>query len=77
MLSAYVVPKVCESVTLEEVLLTVAAYGLVLCVPSNFSPEREFSCMGFPPDRIPADWKRANIVVKNSTTAKLEPPCAA
>ncbi len=77
MLSAMFLPRVSDVLTLDQVEQLAAEYELVLCVPTNFSPRREFSFSAFPPDRIPAGWTRARIAVKSPTFAALETPCAA
>jgi hypothetical protein len=77
MLAAMFLPRSGDELTLEAALQTAADLGMVLCIPRNFSPDREFFATCFPPDRIPAGWKRAIVVVKTHNLARLEDPCVA
>lgn len=77
LLAARFLPRVSDVLTLAEVIQLAADEGMVLCVPKNFSPERDFTCTCFPPDRIPAGWRPASVMVKTPTIAVLETPCAA
>lgn len=78
MLSALFIPRTADEETVDAVIKTGTRYGMVLCVPKNFSPDREFSCIFFPPDRIPSGFREARIAVKSPTRATVSPsPCAA
>ena len=77
MLAAMFIPKVCDALTLTDVMQNAADLGMVICVPTNFSPEREFAATFFPPDRIPNGWRQLIVRIKSPTTAVLEAPCVA
>lgn len=78
MLAAMFIPKTSDELTVAEAIRQGAKFGMVLCVPKNYSPEREFSATLFPPERIPAGWRRITVRVRSAHQATVDfSPCAA
>ena len=78
MLAAMFIPKTSNDLTVAEAIRQGAKFGMVLCVPTNYTPEREFCATLFPPERIPAGWRQITVRVRTAHHAVVDfSPCAA